>query len=171
MRMLGAGGHPLCYDQPESFECAGFPHVDLNAAEGRALKWLDPFTLGGPPSGRAYRTIVLTRGPHEQARSMLRFVAAALGMRLPAAGLVEALRRDTPRLAPFWGAYGPVLPLTFEDLLAHPHETAGQLATFCGLPFSVAMAAQVRARGPQASKEPRELTMAHDPALWHGAPA
>lgn len=77
MRMLGAGGHPLRYDEPESFECTGFPRIDLDAAEGRALKWLDPFGMGGfPPPGRAYRIIALTRDAREQTRSMVRLMGA-----------------------------------------------------------------------------------------------
>lgn len=165
MRMLGAGGHPLCYEQPESFECARFPRIDLDAAEGRAVKWLDPFNFGGPPHGRAYRTIVLTRDAREQARSMARLLAA-FGEAARWRVLVPSIRRDTARLAPFWAAFGPVLPLTFEALLAHPHETAGRLASFCGLPFSPAMGDQVLARGPEASPEFAEIALAHDPRLW-----
>lgn len=176
MRMLGAGGLPLFYDQPDSFEHSGYldymRHGDtdwLDRADGHAVKWLDPMIHGFPPPTRDYRIIVLTRDATQQHRSQIKFLKALGGVSLceSRAGR-QALAKDNARLADEWAKRGPVWPFTFEFLIDHPADAAAMLSDVCDLGQAPvrAMAAQVVERASACL--PDLLEMRFPVGLWRG---
>lgn len=172
MRMLGAGGLPLFYDRPDSFEHSGYldfiRHRDiawLDGAEDCGVKWLDPLMHGFPPRDREYRIITLTRDVTQQYRSAVKFLRALshMDIRESREGR-RALAKDNARLASAWANHGSILPLTFERLIDDPLGTAAELRDFCELGDERLMAAQVVRRGSACL--PDLLEMRFPVGLW-----
>ena len=138
MRCLHRGGVPVYASNTTSYE-----HDDmltlpqhtawLDRCQGHAVKVLDAHRYRLPP-GRAYRTILLTRNPDEQAKSIVKFTRLLKLADIPDTAIPQlalSLREDLPRLQAAMCALGPVLQLTFEDLVTLPHSTLQQVNTFC----------------------------------------
>lgn len=175
MRMLGAGGMPLCYTQPESFEhdrclavMAGGDLSWVREAEGKALKWLDPLIHGGPPKSFDYRTIVLTRDATWQHRSQVHFLSMLGHGVQETRAARRMLAKDNGALAGFWKKYGAVLSLTFEEIITQPHGSAVVIAAFLSdVPLDIdAMRAQVLDRPTRCTDAPWELDVIPSASLW-----
>lgn len=166
MQMLAAGGMPTPYSKYPSYEI-DYAHtkVLMSALQGGAIKVLDPH-INRPPVGFEYRWIWLDRDPVQQAKSMAKFWKAAMvdaPSGLPPmseftgdqiAKLAEAFRRDRPRANGVMLKYtqcSGILKLRFEAILHDPVWAVHLLKGFCSGPMldEVAMAAQVRPRGPE----------------------
>ncbi len=165
MQMLAAGGIPTPYSSYPSYE-VDFAHtrVAIHDLHGGAIKVLDPH-VNRPPVGPEYRWIWLDRDPVQQAKSMAKFLKAAM-VEAPAplppmpefgpdqiAKLAEAFKRDRPKANGVMLKYtqpSGILKLRFEAILADPNFAAYSLNKFCGGRLDEAkMVAMVRLRSPE----------------------
>lgn len=154
MAMLHAGGLSVYADNLVAFETEDIKRLPwdatwLAAAEGKAVKFLDPLHWC-PPSDADMKLILTTRDSRQQAKSM----AKLLGMRLSRAArreLAADIARDTALTIRRFRRQYDTLIVRFEDLVGDPHVTASRIAGFFGLdPGNVpAMEGLVIPRGPR----------------------
>lgn len=155
MRMLNAGGIPAYAENLVSFETPRIFDLPadsswLSECEGHAVKLLEPLYLLPLPR-LEWRFILMRRNPREQARSQIKFMNM-LGTPVPDSALeplIASLRADLPKMRKTLGRYGPVLDVSFEEVLERPLETAYRVEKFVGKRNALdtnAMAAQVIAR-------------------------
>ena len=169
MQMLSAGGLPAYADrQAQPYECArtlmlAHDHAWLPECYGHALKVLEPLHI--KPFPRApWRFILMQRNPVEQAKSQRKWLTMVANENVPktaVARIANGLRADLPKMRALLQRYGPVLDVSFEELLAHPMETATAIAEFVPVPLDVErMAAQVLRRSPACHPGLLELEFA-----------
>ena len=151
MRMLHAGGMQVVGTAPDYEVAEMMPTVDgytinadwWNAQAGRAVKFLDPTMFVLPDNAAVAGTIYLKRNHLEQAASQVKFLREMF----PSAMTMEA-RDMIPRIAASLpaddaaaraslAARGPVLDLTFEQLLADPRGSAMAIWNFLALKQSL----------------------------------
>ena len=137
MQMLWYGGAPVAGTYPafedQRFGVANPDPVWISQQHGKVVKYVDP-SVNRLPAAITAKTVWLDRAPDEQAKSMLKLVsdsglpapraaikAMAGSLRKQRAGTVEALRR-----------HGPVMQVTFQDLVSQPYETASRIIRFFG---------------------------------------
>ena len=159
MRMLHRGGIEPYADNLYSYEAEdvlGLPSQTkwLDKAEGKAVKILEPLEYR-PPKTRAYRFVVMTRDPIEQAKSQVKF-ARATGVDIAANQktiriLAGSNERDTAALIKMIQGYpnAALLVISFEALILDPLEQALLVSDFCGGLHVSAMTAEVIDRLPQ----------------------
>lgn len=149
MTMLDSGGLRATEGSaPGSYE---LPALDLDDLRGRVLagrsvKLLD-WTLHAalPHVATGWRLIWLSRSAVEQATSQVKFMSI-LVPNLPltanaAEVLARSFRDDHPKALKSLGAYGPVLLLDYEKILAEPHREALKIAAFLAPEFDLDAAA------------------------------
>lgn len=159
MRMLYVGGVDVVANLGlQSFEdrrcqAVPIPSSFMALCPGKAIKVLDPHRCQLPRAFR-YQLIWLSRTPHEQARSMVKFMRA-IGLAVPVGRtdldrLAASIARDAEKFRQLQPQLSVTrLDLHFEDVLAEPRQAATQIATFLGRPLDVvAMAAAVVRRSP-----------------------
>jgi hypothetical protein len=148
MTMLDRGGFPVgdlapAYEDRTPMLPGKVLMKDLEPFRGIAIKWIDP-TLSKLPPGLRARTIWLERDPLEQARSQFKL----LGIRVSRAqvrAMASAVRSDTVRARQIVERLGPVLPMSFERILAAPIIEAARIRDFLGhLDIAKASAAVIR---------------------------
>jgi hypothetical protein len=167
MAMLGAGGVPLFYDQPGSYEAErvmGLPDDIgwLALARGRALKVLEPQRYRLPDG--PYKFIWMARQATHIAQSQSGVLDLMLGEGLgphAKAALANTLMRDSPKIKVMLQQYqdSKFMEVRFTDLIERPLEQAGRVAEYLGLDGEAArqMAAVVLPRSPEPSASPMEV--------------
>ncbi|MED5545674.1 MAG: hypothetical protein VYD90_10525 [Pseudomonadota bacterium] len=183
MQMLAAGGVETVGTYPD-FEHTGEPELRADAdawhalTDGKAVKVLNPHLDAIPPGGN-YRTILLTRDVKQQAKSMAKLAAFALGApampsRADRRALETKLRAESSMMgrAIFLLGRGTHFILPFEDIIDDPSGAARDIATFVAIgrpdPLNVdAMAACVRPRSPDCLPTLLELDLLEDDQPQH----
>jgi len=179
MTMLRAGGMPVAGSAPD-FECAEMypfdafnesvpseydippmaPTIWLNSQAGRAVKYIDPSMIRISADAAVAGSIFLTRDPHQQAYSQMKLLRGMFpnAMSKAPAGAVlrmaAGIERDAATSLQQLQARGPVLELTFEQLITDPRGTAVAIADFVLNLFEIsidvaAMTAVVHQRKPE----------------------
>lgn len=148
MTMLHRGGFPVG-DVPPDFEQrtpmrpGAVSAEDLARFRGLAVKWIDP-TLATLPPGIKARTIWLERDPIEQARSQMKLLGLKVS-RHQLRALAASIRADAAKARQIVDRLGPVLPMSFERILAAPIIEAARIHGFLGrLDIAKASAAVIR---------------------------
>lgn len=147
MNMIHAAGIP-CAGSTPAFEDTGLygvgrinrPGLRATADRGQVVKWVDPINC--PPAGMATRSIFLRRDPLEQARSQVKFVALLSSSAVPSdrrtiRAMAAANRRDREATRKLLTAGGPVLEMTFEEILAEPARSAAIMLAWFRAPGGV----------------------------------
>ncbi|GAB4071699.1 hypothetical protein KHC28_00190 [Ancylobacter sonchi] len=152
MTMLDRGGFPVGDVAPdyETFTPMVAGKVTAEALaplRGKAVKWLDP-TVSIAPAGTRAISIWLDRDFTEQAKSQLKLCSAPTSRRAVRA-VAATLRTDSIRARKIVAACGPILPMSFEQILAQPLVEAKRIRDFLGNFDVVRAAATVRRRGPE----------------------
>ena len=144
MQMLHRGGMDVYAENHYSYETPETMTLPrrikwLDRVEGRAIKMLEPLEFY-PPKNRAYRFILMTRKPEEQAKSQVKFMHAASPGVIKCSDnqaiqtLAASIRRDTPKAVKFLQTYteSTLIEISFESLIDDPFETACRVSDFCG---------------------------------------
>ncbi|MBS9476187.1 hypothetical protein [Ancylobacter radicis] len=148
MTMLDRGGFPVgdvppAYEDRTPLRPGKVMMADLEPFRGVAIKWIDPTLAKLPPLMRA-RTIWLERDPIEQARSQFKLLGLK-ATRAQVRALASGIRSDTVKARQIVDRLGPVLPMTFERILAAPIIEAARIRDFLGhLDIGKASAAVIR---------------------------
>ncbi|WP_428031536.1 hypothetical protein [Ancylobacter sp.] len=148
MTMLDRGGFPLGdgppdYEQYTPMRPGIISREALEPFRGLALKWIDP-TLATLPPGVKARTIWLERDSIEQARSQLKLLGRKASRRQVRA-LASSIRADAVKTRQIVDRLGPVLPMSFERILAAPIIETARIHGFLGrLDIARASAAVLR---------------------------
>ena len=149
MQMLHAAGFPVTGEYP-SFECEEYNAGGMPPPAG-ASKVLN--LEYNPPPGGPYRWVWLDRSPAQQAKSQAKMLRELGGVRV-SRKFVRALacgygpgRRASFEVMRRLG--GPILVLSFEQLVLDPRGAAEQLAAFTGCDHAGVMAGVVRKRKPE----------------------
>ena len=159
MQMLHAGGYRTSGDHPAyEDDIALLPNRGTSSLWqrhiGGAVKLLDPH-VNKLPSDVPFRAIWLDREHGEQAKSQIKFAAWSMGLTIDRSArrkLQASYRRETPAaLAALRRAgAGPVGFLTFEKMLARPHDSAMIIRDAVGGDLDIeAMVKVVVARAPE----------------------
>ena len=174
MAMLAAGGLGVACDR----ECYGnswetekifglpFNYQWLDDCRGRAVKILDPLQNTPPRHGYRYRFIWMSRNPHQQAQSQVRFLRAHGARVLRDLPRHRAnLRTDEVKSLDMIRQYdGDIEIVSFEAVLADPWEASRNLCLHLRMGLdAAAMRAVVHDRGPRASRHPIEIEHARRP--------
>lgn len=165
MQLLWAGGAPVAGPAPAFEDCRLGPGTTdvawVRAQRGRVLKWIDP-SRSRLPVDITSRTIWLDRAPKDQARSqikMLRMLTpdmASIGGGPSVSAFARSLKRDRAPTIAALRKRGPVLVVTFKELLAQPLATALRVRRFLGpefLPDPVRGAKAILNRGPECQPD------------------
>lgn len=156
MQMLAAGGITPTGQWP-AFEDPVVIRLTpdwIAKNKGKALKVLDPHRFR-IPAGPKYRVLWLDRDHKEQAKSLMKFLGATVGIGFSPRDhkeLARAFKRDRPRALQALQSAGAkdVLTLRFEDILSGPQGAAEAIAAFVEMRLDVsAMARAVMPRGPE----------------------
>ncbi|MDR6953834.1 hypothetical protein J2X65_003197 [Ancylobacter sp. 3268] len=152
MAMLDRGGFPVGDVAPDYESCTPMVAGKVSAEalapfRGQAVKWLDP-TISIPPAGTRAVSIWLDRDFTEQAKSQLK-LCGILPSRRKVRGIAAMLRSDSERARRAVAGCGPVLPMSFERILAQPLIEAQRICGFLGKLDVTRAAATVRRRGPE----------------------
>lgn len=155
LQMLQAGGFPVVGEYPafEHEQIRQFNKDWLVCQEG-AVKVLNPHHLTFEPG--EYRIVWLDRSLKQQAASQIKFAFHIDGIAPPPGGLqrlAESLKRERPLALKALRELGPVLRITFEEILAEPLTSAHRIAVFVDPEFQFdlrleAMAGRVIERPP-----------------------
>lgn len=149
MQMLHATDFPVTGEYP-SFECEEYQTGELAPPAG-ASKILN-LDCETPPGG-PYRWIWLDRNPAQQAKSQAKLLRELGGIRMSRKSVRAMACNYAPsRRASFDVMHrlgGPVLVLSFEQIVQDPATAAKQIAEFVGCSGAGKMAAVVRRRGPE----------------------
>lgn len=135
MTMLDRGGFPVgdvgpAYEVRTPMLPGQVSPAALVPFRGMAVKWIDP-TLAIVPHGVKARTIWLDRDPMEQARSQLKLLGLKAS-RHQLRALAASLRSDAVKARQIVDRFGPVLPMSFERILAAPIIEAVRIQQFLG---------------------------------------
>ncbi len=155
MQMLEAGGMPVTGSYPALEDPrAGMSDWDrdwIARQAGGAVKFLDPQVM--PDERRLpdvpLRTIWVSRDPREQGKSTIKMMRVLAGLDLPASAWREmagSYKADTLAALAILKVAGPVLRLSFEQIIRRPDVAARLISEFAGLPDWEAMAKAVRPR-------------------------
>lgn len=165
MQLLWAGGAPVA-GPPPSFEDSrlGPGTTDLEwvrAQRGKAMKWIDPSRSLLPGDIKA-KTIWMDRAVKDQARSQLKMLTTLTpeiaGPVTPqtVTTMARSLKRDrVPTLAAL-RRRGPVLVVSFKELLADPINTAMTVQGFLGpefLPSPLTGSRAILTRAPECAPD------------------
>jgi hypothetical protein len=149
MQMLHAAGFPVAGEYP-SFECEEYNSGGAAPPAG-ASKILN--LECNPPPGGPYRWIWLDRNPAQQAKSQAKLLWELGGVRV-SRHMVRALacsyapgRKDSFEVMRRLG--GPILALTFEEIITDPSGAAEKIGSFVGCTGVETMAKVVRNRSPE----------------------
>ncbi|MBP3955426.1 hypothetical protein J8F10_09045 [Gemmata sp. G18] len=132
MQMLHAAGFPVTGDYP-SFECEEYGLGGEPPPAG-ASKVINPEC--NPPPGGPYRWIWLDRNHAQQAKSQAKLLRELAGIRLPRRDVrvlacsYAPARRDAFDVMRRLG--GPVLVMSFEELVSDPCASAKRISDFVG---------------------------------------
>lgn len=148
MQMLQAGGFKVSGEYP-AFEVEAYSNGGPPPPSG-ASKILDLHR--NPPPGGPYRWIWLDRNPVEQAKSQAKFLRSICGLTVHRSE-VKAIARSyagdrRTGFAVMKRLGGPVLLMTFEELVSRPLVSAEKIAAFVGGLDPEKMARVVRPRPP-----------------------
>lgn len=151
MTMLARGGFPVIGEAPDYEPCEAAPPamhpVFLERCRGAALKWIDPTVVRIPPMVQA-KTIWLDRDLRQQAASQLKLMGVSAN-RSDRRRWEARVRADAVRARAIVALHGPVLALSFEQILWDPRKEAARIADFLGpLDIERAAAAVIR-RSPE----------------------
>ena len=148
MQMLHAAGYPVTGEYP-SFECEEYNAGGLAPPPG-ASKILNIDCE--PPPGGPYRWVWLDRNPAQQAMSQAKMLRELAGIRMSRHRVRAMACSYAPSRKKAFDVMrrvgGPVLVLSFEQLVLDPQASAGQLAAFVGCGDAEKMYGVVRKRGP-----------------------
>lgn len=169
MRMLHAGGIPAYADNLVSCESLNVNRLPsdtswLHEAEGHAIKIPEPLHYI-PPKDLDWRFIFMRRDYQEQAKSQVKFANLVMGMDLPARAvkvLARSLADDYPKMLALLKERGPVLEVSFENLLTQRVEwdALDALDALAGQPLDhAAMVAQIVPRSPRCLPGLLELAL------------
>ena len=161
MHMLAAGGQP-CEGTPPAFEVEEAISIDrswFNSLRGKAVKVLNPQHVG-IPDDVPRRTIYLERRVEEQAKSICKMLSLGGGAPVPSSRyrrlMQNSLIRDNKTARALMrqptgsNCTSQLLVMQFEEILAHPRESARKLAMMAMVDtFDIgAAAAVVQQRSP-----------------------
>lgn len=160
MQMLRHGGLEIYCDPDkqlsgETSRIFNLPgrHSWLKQVDGKAIKFLDPQHYFPLPGAYDYRFILMTRDSVQQARSMMKFMTEVGGLSLLEGAertLADSIAFDIARVEHHIATRGPVLKVSFEELLECPDREAGRVADFVDLSRHwTAMAGIVLNRSPE----------------------
>lgn len=161
MAMLDAGGvPPVEGSSPGSYELPGLENmadVPAETLNGRAIKLLDAISYYRLPKVPEWRFLWIDRDPVQQARSMVKFSEAVMGIEMAdddVERFAQSYRDDRSRVIDAYNALGKLFAVDYEDVLADPLRCAQFISGLVPAPFDVeAAAAVVQKRPPECAPD------------------
>lgn len=138
MQMLHAAGYETTGEYPafEDIRATALPYENrwLEEVEGKALKVIDPHRCQ-LPIDHDYKIIWLDRKPIEQAKSQMKLFSTLTSIKTTRKDIIaiaKSYKRDKPICLKLLKKLGPVLSMSFENLILSPIISAEKINSFLG---------------------------------------